>query len=78
MAQAVSRWHLIAEARIRARSVPVGFVLDKLAVGQVFHRLLRFLLSVLFHRGSLHLYHHHLGNARWWLQFRDINSPHRH
>jgi branched-subunit amino acid transport protein len=36
MAQAVSRWPLTAEARV------VGFVVDKVALGQVFLRVLRF------------------------------------
>jgi hypothetical protein len=34
------------------RSVHVGFVADKVAVGQVFLRVLRFSLSISFHRGS--------------------------
>jgi hypothetical protein len=42
MAQGVSRWPLVAAARIRARVNPVGFVVDKVALGQVFLRILRF------------------------------------
>jgi hypothetical protein len=34
------------------RSVDVGFVVDKVALGQVFLRVLRFSLSISFHRGS--------------------------
>jgi hypothetical protein len=40
MAQAVSRRPPTAEARVR--SVHVGFVVDKVAVGQVFPRVFRF------------------------------------
>jgi hypothetical protein len=39
MAQVVSRWPLTAEALVRAR---VGFVMGKVALGQVFLRVLRF------------------------------------
>jgi hypothetical protein len=50
MAQAVSRRHLTAEARVDPASVRVGFVVDKVALGQVFLRVLRFSLSASFHR----------------------------
>jgi hypothetical protein len=43
MAQVVSRRPLTAEAWVRAR---VGLVVDKVALGQVFLRVLRFPLSV--------------------------------
>jgi hypothetical protein len=36
MAEAVSRWLLTAAARVRARVWLVGFVVDKVASGQVF------------------------------------------
>jgi hypothetical protein len=44
MAQAVSRRPFTAEARVRSDpgSVHVGFVVDKVALGQVFLRVLRF------------------------------------
>jgi hypothetical protein len=42
MAQAVSRRLLTAAARVRAQVNPVGFVVDKVALGQVFLRVLRF------------------------------------
>jgi hypothetical protein len=42
LTQAVSGWPLTAAARIRAQVNPVGFVVDKVAVGQVFLRVLRF------------------------------------
>jgi hypothetical protein len=42
MAQAVSRRPLTAAARVRAQVNPMGFVVDKVALGQVFLRDLRF------------------------------------
>jgi hypothetical protein len=43
MAQAVSRRPLTVEARVLSRvSVRVGFVVDKVSLGQVFLRVLRF------------------------------------
>jgi hypothetical protein len=42
MAQAFSRRPPTVEARVRSRVVQVGFVLDKVALGQVFPRVLRF------------------------------------
>jgi hypothetical protein len=43
MAQAaVSCWPLTAVAWVRAQINPVGFVVDKVALGQVFLRVLRF------------------------------------
>jgi hypothetical protein len=42
MAQAVSRRPLIAAAWVHAQVNPVGFVMDKVALGQVFLRVLRF------------------------------------
>jgi hypothetical protein len=45
MAQVFSRWPLTAEARVRAQVNPKGFV-DKVALGQVFLRVLRFPLSM--------------------------------
>jgi hypothetical protein len=42
MVQAVSRWPLTTEARVDPGSVHVGFVVDKVALGQVFPRVLRF------------------------------------
>jgi hypothetical protein len=44
MAQAVSRRPLTAAARVRAQVNPVGFVVDKVALAQVFLRVLRFSL----------------------------------
>jgi branched-subunit amino acid transport protein len=42
MAQAVSRRPLTAEAGFAPRSIYVGFVVDKMVLGQVFLRVLRF------------------------------------
>jgi hypothetical protein len=42
MAQAVSRRPLTVAARVHAQVNPVGFVVDKVALGQVFIRVLRF------------------------------------
>ena len=42
MAQAVNRRHLTAEARVRSRVIHVGFVVDKVALRQVFPRVLGF------------------------------------
>jgi hypothetical protein len=42
MAQVVSRRPLTAEARVSAWSIHVGFVVDKVALGQVFLRVLPF------------------------------------
>jgi hypothetical protein len=41
MAQVVSRRPLTAEARIVSGSIHVGFVVDKVTLGQVFLRVLR-------------------------------------
>jgi hypothetical protein len=42
MAQAVSRRPLTVETRVQSRSVHLGFVVDKEALGQVFPRVLLF------------------------------------
>jgi hypothetical protein len=43
MAQVVSRRHLTAEARVRARvKIHVGFVVGNVTLGQVLLRVLRF------------------------------------
>jgi hypothetical protein len=51
MAQAVRRRPLTTAARVRTQVNPVGFVVDKVALGQVF----LWVLSIPFHRG-LHIY----------------------
>jgi hypothetical protein len=52
MAQAVSRRPLTAEPRVRDRPVHVGFMVDRVALGQVCLRVLGFPPSVSFHGGS--------------------------
>jgi hypothetical protein len=47
MAQAVSLRPLSTAARVRAQVNAVGFVVDKVALGQVFLQVLRFSLSLL-------------------------------
>jgi hypothetical protein len=56
MAQAISRWPVTGETPIRARSVHLGFLMGTVALGQVSLRVLLFLLSVSFHRGSPYSY----------------------
>jgi hypothetical protein len=51
MAQAVSRRPHNAEARLPPRSVHVGFVVDKVAMGQGFPPSFSVPLSISFHRG---------------------------
>jgi hypothetical protein len=57
MAQAVSRRPFTAEACYRVRSIHLGFVVHKVALGQVFLRVLQFFLSISFHRRSPNPYH---------------------
>jgi hypothetical protein len=40
IAQAVSRWPLTVEARVCARAVHLGFMVDKVALGRGFPRVL--------------------------------------
>jgi hypothetical protein len=59
-------------------SIHVGFVVDKLVLGQVFLRVLRFSpVNISFHRRSPNSYH--LGDEQYvhqWQQFRDVVSYH--
>jgi hypothetical protein len=55
IAQAVSRWLPIAAGRIRARVCHVGFVVDKVALGQVFSEYFGFPCQSSFHQ----ILHHH-------------------
>jgi hypothetical protein len=58
MAQVVSSRPLTAEARVRARVNPCGILVDKVALGQAFHRVLRFSpVNTSFHRRSPNSYH---------------------
>jgi hypothetical protein len=56
MAQKVSRWSLTAEARFQSQASYVRFVVDKVAMGQVFPEYLRFPLSVSFYWRSIPIY----------------------
>jgi hypothetical protein len=57
ISQAVSRWLLTAAARVRARVWQVGFVVDKVALGQVFSKYFVFPSQSSFHQ-ILHLHNH--------------------
>jgi hypothetical protein len=54
--QAVSRRPLTAVAGFAFGSVHMGFVMEKVALGQVFLRVLMFSLPVSFHRTSPYSY----------------------
>jgi hypothetical protein len=56
MAQGVSRRSLTTEAQVRARLVNLGFVVGKVVLEQSFIRVLRFPLSISFHRGCPYSY----------------------
>jgi hypothetical protein len=63
----------------RPGSLHVRFVVDKVALVQVFSRGLRFPVSIT--PPSLSVLFYHMGDehqARCWPQFRDMASPHRH
>jgi hypothetical protein len=70
----------MSRPEIAPGSIRVGFVMDKAAQGEVSLRVLRVspvsiippLLSILIY----HLWDEQ--QARWWPQFRDVVSPHRH
>jgi hypothetical protein len=72
MAQAVSRWLPIAAAGFVPGSGNVGFVVDKVALGQVFSQYLCFPCHSLFHQ--LLCNQHHLSPGagtigQYWTQF---------
>jgi hypothetical protein len=50
MAQAVSRWLPTAAARVQTRVGQVGFVVDKVALGQVFYEHSGFPYQSSFHQ----------------------------
>jgi hypothetical protein len=62
VALAVSRWLLTAAPGVRARAEHVGFVVDKVALGQVFSEWFSFPCQPSFHQ-ILH-HHNHLGLAQ--------------
>jgi hypothetical protein len=57
VAQAVSRRLPTAAARVLAQVRSCGFVVDKVALGQVFSEYFRFPCQLSFHR-LLHIHHH--------------------
>jgi hypothetical protein len=74
MAQAVSRRPLKAETKFAPWSIHMGFLVEEVALGRVFLRVLRISLSISFHRCSPNSYQ--LGDeqyVRQWQQFRDVS-----
>jgi hypothetical protein len=57
VAQAVSRWLPTAAAQVRTRSGDVGFVVDKMALGQIFSEYFGFPCQSSFHQ-ILHSHNH--------------------
>jgi hypothetical protein len=57
IAKAVSRWLPTAAARVRALSGNVGFVVDKVALGQIFSEYFSFPCQSSFHQ-ILHPHNH--------------------
>jgi hypothetical protein len=57
MAQAVSRWPLTAEARVRARVDPCGICGGQSGTGQVFSKYFGFPCKISFHHCSIFIYH---------------------
>jgi hypothetical protein len=55
IAQAISRWLPTAAARVRAQVWQVGFVVDKVALGQIFSECFGFPCQSSFHQ----ILHHH-------------------
>jgi hypothetical protein len=62
IAQAVSRWLPTAAAQVRVRAKHVGFVVDKVALGQVFSEYFGFPCQSSFHQFLHH--HNHPGLAQ--------------
>jgi hypothetical protein len=59
MAQAVTRWPLIAETRARSRTSPFGFVVDEVTLAQGFLRVFTFsLVSIITTLPDTDLYLH--------------------
>jgi hypothetical protein len=72
------RWLVTSLSLWRPRSVHVGFVVDKVALGQDLSKFFSSPVKII--PPGLHT-HISLGNehyADWWLQFRDIVSPHQY
>jgi hypothetical protein len=62
IAQAVSRWLPTAAARVPARIWQVEFVVDKVALGQVFSEYFGFRCQSSFHQ--IHHHHNHPGQVQ--------------
>jgi hypothetical protein len=62
--QAVIWWCLTAKARVRARSGHRGFVMDKVALGQVFSEYFGFPCQSSFHQ-ILKTHNNHPGQVQW-------------
>jgi hypothetical protein len=78
--QVVSRRSLTPEARVRARFIPCGIRGVRCGTCTVFSPSSSVSLSILLYPGSVHT-HISPGDeqrARWWPQFRDTFSRHRH
>jgi hypothetical protein len=66
--------------RFISGSVHIGFAVHKVALGQIFLQVLCFFLHQYHSAMALHAHISPGGEqyACWWLQFREIISPHRH
>jgi hypothetical protein len=80
MVQAVRRRSLTAEAMVRAWVSLCGTCGGHSAIGTVFLRIFLFFPVKIVPPGLSMLIYHLVDEHydRWWLQFRDSVSPHRH
>jgi hypothetical protein len=74
IAQAVSRWLPTAAARIRTRVWQVGFLVNKVAPGQVFSEYFGFTCQNRSFRQLLHHHHNHPGQLAEALRRADHPS----
>jgi hypothetical protein len=75
LAQAVTRWLLTAAARVRVRAEHVGFVVDRVVLGQVFSEYFGFPCQSSFHQFLHH--HDHPAWAQWsywWTKWTQLDS----
>jgi hypothetical protein len=72
IAQAVSRWLPTAAARVRARVWQMEFVVDKVALGQVFYEYFGFPCQSSFHQIIHH--HNHPGQVQICHSVADVPS----
>jgi hypothetical protein len=75
IAEAVGRWLSTAAARVRARVWQVGFVVDKVALGQVFSEYFGFPCQN--HSFHLLLHHHHNSKYTRKIEVPPIGEGHR-